>query len=608
MPRSWGLLVLAGCSGGAAPAPSFATQTPSPTPDASVVATEMPAWTIELVESGTSQIGPLELAVSARPALRIAGTFAGIAAGHVLVDRTTRWETESSVVGFMLAMTSDASGSPWTVHARDTELVLSHGGTAERIAKIEYDYDARAALAFDRAGTPHLCLVTDNSDTDAGPAKGTTRYATKSASGWVVEPVPGSSRHCTIAVPADGRVVIGTEQGVAVRTGPTWTEHALGGETRVTTTPAGLVAVVERGRGLALASEAQGSWTSRPLLVDAGGDVLRSAIAVDATEQLHVVYERDRGQGQSDVWYLAPGAVTPSKVSDEDARIGLAIAVDPAGAPHIVFSPMLSPQHNQRVLHARPYRAGDPQTIVPRRVGDYIAGCGMFIESVIGLEPGDDPRMQRAFADCTDEAYRDVTTETVEQDCAAGHAYACLLRAAWAGKPARTFLDVYELDKGNERIEVGEAEVFGPETVDTKAHDYLAKACAAGSAPACFQLAFITKTSTLPQCSRSLPMACALAVKGATKAELTTIRSTLAEACRMATRPTACHMLAYLEETGLGGKKSVKEAKQHYQRACALDGAGACVRLVAMGGKRAADMDEDHFRDLLASRGVKPKR
>lgn len=600
--------MLVGCSGGAAPARSFATQTPSPTPDAAVVAADTPAWTVEVVEAGTSLIGPMELAISARPELRIAGTFAGIAAGHVLVDRATRWESESSVVGFMLTVATDASGAPWTVHARDTELVVSHAGTAERVATVEHDYDARAALAFDRAGAPHLCIVTDNSSTDAGPAKGTTRYATKTASGWAVEPVPGRSRHCTIAVPSDGHVVIGTEQGVAVRTGTTWTEHALGGETSVTATPAGLVAVVERGRGLALASESRGSWTTRPLLADVGGDVLRSAIAVDAAEQLHVVYERDRGQGQSDVWYLAPGASTPTKVTDEDARIGLAIAVDPAGAPHIVFSPALSAQHAQRVLHARPYRAGDPQTVVARRVGDYIAGCGMFIESVIGLEPGDDPRMQRAFADCTDEAFRGVTTETVEQDCAAGHAHACLLRAAWAGKPARTFLDVYELDKGNERIELGEAEVFGPEAVDTKAHDYLGKACTAGSAPACFQLAFIAKTSTLPQCSPTLPMACALAVKSATKAELTTIRTTLAAACQTATRPTACHMLAYLEESGLGGKKSFKEAKQHYQRACALDGAGACVRLVAMGGKRAADMDEDHFRELLASRGVKPKR
>lgn len=602
MNRAWGLLVLVGCSGGGAPAQSYATQMPQATPDAAVTVAPTPAWTIEQVESGSSMIGATELAVIAKPQLRIAGTFGGINAGHVLVDRGTHWESESSIVGFMLTAAIGPDGTPWEVHTRSDELFLSHGGTSEVVTKIDLDYDARAALTFDAAGQPHLCIVTDNSTTSDGPAKGTTRYATKGHKGWTVELVPGTSDFPSIASSADGRILVGTEQGVATRVDGTWTVHKLPGHTRVFATPDTMVGVVEGESSVLLAREERGAWKTQPLVADLGGPLNRSAAVVDATGGLHVVYERARGQGESDLYYLAPGSRTPSFIMGTDARIGLAIDVDATGAPHIVFSPIASPLYAERVLHARPYRAGDPTTVASRRTGDYLAGCGVFIENIIGLEPGDAPHVRRAFHDCTDEAYNQLGDQPVKDACATGSAHACLLAGAWAGRPGRTFLDVYEAGPGTERTELGEAEMFASGTNDKAARDYVERACKAGSAPACFQLAYLDKATTLPQCTEALPMACALAVKGATKAQLTTIRTKLGAACPRATRPTACFALAHLEESALGGKKDLKAAKQHYQRACTLDSAGACVRLVTLGGKRDPELDKDRFIELIASR------
>nr|HEX4317836.1 hypothetical protein [Kofleriaceae bacterium] len=501
------------------------------------------------------------------------------------------WTREVASMDDVVAALDDTV--PWFVTRDDGGVLhLRHGKLDQRIGDGN-DPLPYVRLARDAHGDVHACIATSQ---DGWDARLELAYAHATRGAWKIEPLPIHGHGCAIAIAADGAVVVGGDDGVARGHAGAWQVESLGGRTRVARAADGtVVAAIASKAQLSFARlDASGAWRTTAQVVAAGETIERLVLTLDGTGAAHVaLWTGD--SATANIRYAREGDATAALVAAADAGTGLAIAVDAAGQPSIVYSDEIG---SANLVVARPRTSTDPAGDARDDRGG-LAGCAAVVDDAIGLElgPGDTGQLARDIAGrtCTVVSPQ-LAAMDLDRMCRDGNlTAACAVLAAMLDGKRQLLLDIesrhFTCDKSSctttQREETEPSYLMPVLPADhDRAHALWQHACDLGDAAACFAAVWVSDADfgTLAKtCTAALPIACAAAVAAApgnlAAAAAKPVRAALATACKTSEHGYACGSLADLEDAGLGGGRDAGAAAVHRTRACLLGEGGACAQL-----------------------------
>lgn len=476
-------------------------------------------------------------------------------------------------------------------------------------------------------GAPHVCW------TGGKGKKLTTKYATLSASQWIVKDIPvADAALCSIVASSDGTAVLAiTTQDDLLRLIEVDARAEMGtpidgGKGRwpgLARSPDGALTVaVTREDGFYVGRE-EGKLTAPPTLVKISGKTsYHPSIAFDKEGKLHiarVLYSSDPSSNDRvQVDASSPAGAAPWTAHDLGPSSGRRtdLLVDDTGRTWVLFVARDEAPGNRLVLATdgpAPCKSEGSWCTLDADVRVSASACAA---SLIVPPPTETlesavTRHCKVAADHFDELSGPLSDRCNREDVAA----CTLLGVLHTAKSGLGYVELKVLrpracadKKSCKRFyqavtDESESGFAGALVDPARARPALARACHAGGAYACEILSFAEEKDkpadalvhATSACAGGRPVACASGIRLAQNADklessselLRVAHATLTLACQ-SDDPASCVNLGFLLEGGLGAKKDVNKAAAAYRLACELEDGHGCERILALKSSAAA--------------------
>jgi len=577
-------------------------------------------WLREIVDYGRAD-GMVGLAL-AGGAPSIAAGFPSDLAVVALVRGAQGWTSTALHDGRRADLiVTDGSGAHRLILGSDKGRGLLVDGKLELIGLPTSDgFD----VTFDAGGSALACAVEGS---NLASYVKLAEHGVKPAAWKTSEVSKEPARQCAVAVTADGVPVIATansaEAWVHVRRDGVWKPEKLsaapgGGLSPMIAAaraPDGSVGVAfVDGRGIGLARLTKAGWDRSVLVKDTGGVPEAVVLAFDASSRPHVAYMTWVPKGSTTkgaIGYAVAGSA-PSKIEDAVAT-RIALVIDAEGAPHLAYFHNSNGDRPGILVYVRARKAGDVADAWLWDTDAVVAACAEQLAVDLGrVEDPDVAKRGRAERLCS--AWDRVTPSIaqLETRCMAGDANACVVSATLLADKSSAYerYELFATPCRQTRCFTTHREMLSstftapaPAPDAARSRTLYAKACELGVGVGC-----LLSDQAAKACSARLPMACAAALGGTTqldRATMKAMRAELEKACAYQSPterryPEACNSLAFMEDTGDGGRKNAAAAKTHHTRAC-LDGSAlSCAKIV--GGAKPKGLTAEAFTETMQRR------